>query len=240
MNRIVKSKRMLFVTSDSFFLSKLTGLGQNTQQKGINFILTVKSLTKRTLSIIKNFRKHLESAPPRGPVQDHFQFWSPNLLHTLPPNASGNLPFSLSLEGKLAKPSGARDINLGNLTQIHTYLFLIWLKQRVIHSSSITCIITGRACRWHRGHKHTHVLCSQCHACFISPPPPRLQKCSPHARRLSAHTGYVECAGCAGLRGPRGVLSVNTGMLEAVQKSQWLAPAQSQPPLTSHTWPSSL
>lgn len=74
MNRIVKSKQMLFVTSDSFFLSKLTGLGQNTQQKGINFILTVKSLTKRTLSIIKNFRKHLESAPPRGPVQDHFQF----------------------------------------------------------------------------------------------------------------------------------------------------------------------
>ncbi len=32
-----------------------------------------------------------------------------------------------------------RDINLCNLRQIHThYLFLIWLKQRLIHSSSIT------------------------------------------------------------------------------------------------------
>jgi len=85
------------------------------------------------------------------------------------------------------------------------------------------------------GDKHTHVLCSQHHARFISPPPPRLQKCSPHARRLSPRTGYIECVGCAGLRGPRGVLSVNTRMLKAVQKSQWLAPVQSQPPLTSHT-----
>jgi len=30
-------------------------------------------------------------------------------------------PLSLSLKGKLAKRSGARDINLGNLTFINTY-----------------------------------------------------------------------------------------------------------------------
>lgn len=76
------------------------------------------------------------------------------------------------------------------------------------------------------------VLCSQCSARFISPPPPRCRS----GCRLSACAGYFECVGCAdsGARGGGG-LSVNTGMLKAFQKSQWLAQSQSQPPLTSHT-----
>lgn len=107
---------MLVVTSDSLFRS-WTGLGQNKLQKGTNCILTVKRLTKRTLSIIETLENLLSLLCPEDQSRTVSSFdKSLNLLHALPPNASGNLPFSLSLEGKLAKCSGARDINLGNLT----------------------------------------------------------------------------------------------------------------------------
>lgn len=83
---------MLFVTSDNFFLSKLTGLGQNTQQKGINFILTVKSLTKRTLSIIETLENILSLLRPEDQSRtissfDHriyYTLYHPMLLEIFP------------------------------------------------------------------------------------------------------------------------------------------------------------